>query len=76
MTDSTADYIDMMLKAIVGVEIEITRLVGKVKLGQNKEVRDIEGAGAALNERGENVIGEAMLECAAIKAAKAGDSPA
>ncbi|MFM0179523.1 FMN-binding negative transcriptional regulator [Paraburkholderia aspalathi] len=76
MTDSTADYIDMMLKAIVGVEIEITRLVGKIKLGQNKEVRDIEGAAAALNERGENVIGEAMLECAAIKAAKAGDSPA
>jgi len=77
MTDSAADYIDTMLKAIVGVEIEITRLVGKIKLSQNKEVRDIQGAGAALNERGENVIGGAMLEYAAIKAAaKAGDSPA
>ncbi|MFM0500806.1 FMN-binding negative transcriptional regulator [Paraburkholderia caffeinilytica] len=76
MTDSASDYIDTLLKAIVGVEIEITRLVGKVKLSQNKEVRDIQGAGTALNERGENVIGEAMLECAAIKgAAKANDSP-
>ncbi|AXL50846.1 transcriptional regulator [Paraburkholderia caffeinilytica] len=77
MTDSASDYIDAMLKAIVGVEIEITRLVGKIKLSQNKEVRDIQGAGAALNEQGENVIGGAMLEYAAIKSAiKADDSPA
>lgn len=68
MTDSPADYIDAMLKAIVGVEIEITRLVGKIKLGQNKDVRDIRGAGAALNERGENVVGDAMLAYAEIKA--------
>ncbi|MBB5540275.1 FMN-binding negative transcriptional regulator [Paraburkholderia fungorum] len=68
MTGSPADYIDAMLKAIVGVEIEITRLVGKIKLGQNKDVRDIRGAGAALNEQGENVVGDAMLAYAEIKA--------
>jgi transcriptional regulator len=68
MTDSASDYIDTLLKAIVGVEIEITRLVGKIKLSQNKEVRDIQGAGSALNERGETVIGGAMLQCAEIKA--------
>jgi transcriptional regulator len=62
MTDSSSDYIDTMLKAIVGLEIEITRLVGKVKLGQNKDARDIRGAGLKLNERGEPVIGDAMLE--------------
>src|SRR3546814_20185759 len=43
MTDSPKDFIDTMLKAIVGIEIEITRLVGKSKLSQNKEVRDIRG---------------------------------
>jgi transcriptional regulator len=68
MTDSSADYIDTMLKAIVGVEIEITRLVGKIKLGQNKEARDIRGAGAALGAQGENVIGDAMLAYAETKA--------
>jgi transcriptional regulator len=68
MTDSPSEYIDAMLKAIVGVEIEITRLVGKIKLSQNKEERDIRGAGEALNEQGENVIGDAMLACAAAKA--------
>ncbi|WGS54086.1 FMN-binding negative transcriptional regulator [Paraburkholderia sp. D15] len=67
MTDSPADFIDTMLKAIVGIEIEITRLTGKIKLGQNKEVRDIQGAGEALVGRGEQVIGEAMLACAAVK---------
>lgn len=30
-----------MLRLIVGIEIEITRLVGKFKLSQNKEARDI-----------------------------------
>ncbi|NYH14739.1 FMN-binding negative transcriptional regulator [Paraburkholderia bryophila] len=68
MTDSASDYIDAMLKAIVGIEIEITQLVGKIKLGQNKDARDIHGAGAALNEQGEHVIGDAMLACAVTKA--------
>lgn len=69
MTDSPKDVIDAMLKAIVGVEIEITRLVGKSKLSQNKEVRDIRGAGEALKAQGDHVIGDAMLTCAAAKSA-------
>ncbi|MFM0738783.1 FMN-binding negative transcriptional regulator [Paraburkholderia xenovorans] len=72
MTDSEPEFIDTLLKAIVGVEIEITRLVGKMKLSQNKEVRDIRGAGNALNESGEHAIGGAMLDFAAIKSAKDG----
>ncbi|QGZ66452.1 FMN-binding negative transcriptional regulator [Paraburkholderia acidisoli] len=68
MGDAPPDYLDAMLKAIVGIEIEITRLVGKSKLGQNKEARDIRGAGEALVERGEAPIGEAMLAHLASKA--------
>ena len=52
-----------MLKAIVGLEIEITRLVGKSKLSQNKEVRDIRSAGEVLKAQGDLVIGNAMLAC-------------
>jgi transcriptional regulator len=69
MTDSAKDYIDTMLKAIVGLEIEITRLVGKSKLSQNKEVRDIRGVGEALKAQGDRVIGDAMLACADAKSA-------
>lgn len=69
MTDSSKEDIDAMLKAIVGLEIEITRLVGKVKLSQNKEVRDIHSVGEALKAQGDRVIGDAMLACIGAKSA-------
>jgi transcriptional regulator len=67
MTDSAPEFIDSMLQAIVGLEVEITRLVGKFKLGQNREARDLEGAGKALVAQGDTVLGQAMLACAAAK---------
>lgn len=68
MSDAPADFIDQMLKAIVGIEIRITRLQGKAKLGQNKEVRDIRGAATALMGQGSTEIGQAMLDSANAKA--------
>lgn len=62
MTDSSPDFMASLLKAIVGVEIEITRLVGKLKLSQNKEIRDLRNAGNELKDRGYSIIGDAMLE--------------
>jgi transcriptional regulator len=64
MTDAPTDYLDSMLKAIVGIEIEITRLVGKFKLGQNKEVRDMLGAAHGLESQGEERIAQAMIAAA------------
>ena len=61
MGDAPKDYIDAMAKAIVGLEIEITRLVGKSKLSQNKEQRDIRGAAEMLIAQGDEQIGQAML---------------
>ena len=66
MGDAPAEYIDTLVKSIVGVQIDITRLVGKSKLSQNKDARDMKGAGEALKARG-NRIGDAMLERAAQK---------
>ncbi|NLC35981.1 MAG: FMN-binding negative transcriptional regulator [Alcaligenaceae bacterium] len=60
MTDSPPEYIDAMLQAIVGIEIEITRIEGKSKLSQNKDKRDVLGASHALLEKGEQLIGQAM----------------
>ncbi len=64
MTDSAPAYIDQMLAAIVGIEVEVTRMVGKWKLSQNKEERDRLGAGEELRRRGEQVISGAMLAAA------------
>ncbi|MBL8419255.1 MAG: FMN-binding negative transcriptional regulator [Dechloromonas sp.] len=36
VTDAPADYIEKMLGAIVGIEIDITRLIGKWKVSQNQ----------------------------------------
>lgn len=64
MTDSAPEYIDALLKAIVGVQVEITRVVGKYKLSQNKDKRDLDSAGRELVAKGETAIGSAMLDCA------------
>ena len=55
VSDAPADYIDTMLKAIIGVEIPLTRLEGKWKLSQNKSAQDIVGIRDGLaQEPGEN----------------------
>jgi len=61
MTDSSKDYIDKMLSSIVGIEIDITKMVGKWKLSQNKEERDRINAAEELRNRGAQAMAEAML---------------
>jgi transcriptional regulator len=58
--DSAPGFIDEMLRRIVGLEIAITSLVGKSKLGQNKEARDRLGAAEALAARGQGELADAM----------------
>ena len=43
VSDAPADYVDSMLKAIVGFRLPITRLQGKRKLSQNRGARDQAG---------------------------------
>ena len=62
MSDSSKEYIDQMLTAIVGIEIEITKLIGKWKLSQNREERDRINAAEELRKRGEQVTSAAMLD--------------
>ena len=52
-TDAPANYIDMMLRGIVGLRLEITRLEGKAKMSQNRELRDRTGVVQGLAERDE-----------------------
>ena len=46
VTDAPADYIDGMLKAIIGFELPIAKLEGKWKLSQNRSAADIAGVRA------------------------------
>ena len=60
MRDSAPEFIDDMLSKIVGLEIEISSLVGKSKLSQNKEARDRLNAAETLAARGRDELAEAM----------------
>ncbi|WP_459616660.1 FMN-binding negative transcriptional regulator [Bordetella sp. 2513F-2] len=62
MGDSAPEFIDELLRHIVGIEIAVTSLVGKVKLSQNKEARDRLGAAAALQVRGATTLAQSMRE--------------
>jgi transcriptional regulator len=60
MADAPRDYIEQMLRMIVGVEIEVTSLAGKRKLSQNRDARDFEGVVSALQERKQDELASAM----------------
>jgi transcriptional regulator len=60
MGDSAPDYIDGMVRAIVGIEVLVTRLEGKSKLSQNREPRDVRGAVDSLRARGVLPMAQSM----------------
>jgi transcriptional regulator len=60
MGDSAPDYIDGMVRAIVGIEVLVSRLEGKSKLSQNREPRDVQGAADSLRARGVLPLAESM----------------
>jgi transcriptional regulator len=62
MGDSDPAYIDEMLTKIVGLEVEITKLVAKSKLSQNKETRDRVNAAEELDRHGEPETARAMRD--------------
>ncbi|AWM76688.1 FMN-binding negative transcriptional regulator [Phenylobacterium parvum] len=47
-SDAPADYIESMLRGIVGLEIEITEIRGKWKMSQNRLAQDADGAARGL----------------------------
>ena len=53
MDDAPVDYIDGMMGAIVGVELEIGRLEGKWKVSQNRPAADRDAVAARLRESGD-----------------------
>lgn len=65
MGDAPADFIEQMLASIVGIEIDVERLVGKWKLGQNRDARDRTGAAERMRAHGSDMqvaVADAMLQ--------------
>ena len=58
--DAPRPFIEGQLRAIVGVELEITRIEAKVKLSQNRPAADVEGVIAGLRARGDEEMADAV----------------
>lgn len=54
VSDAPAEYIGQLVKAIVGIEIPVTRIVGKWKVSQNRPVADRLGVAAGLQKRADD----------------------
>jgi transcriptional regulator len=48
VSDAPDEYVQQMLRAIVGIEIELMSLVGKWKTSQNRSAADREGVAHGL----------------------------
>ncbi|HHQ4692609.1 TPA: FMN-binding negative transcriptional regulator [Aeromonas veronii] len=60
MADAPRDYLEAKVAAVVGIEIEITGVVGKFKLSQNKEAADRQEAAHTLHARGQVEVASDM----------------
>ena len=52
VTDAPPDYIERQLGAIIGLEIPVTRLIGKWKVSQNRPAQDRDGVVEGLLQEG------------------------
>jgi transcriptional regulator len=66
--DAPADFIETMLGAIIGIEIELSALSGKWKVSQNRSAADRAGVVEGLRKEG----GDAALAAAVSALARAG----
>lgn len=60
VSDAPVDYIERLLRGIVGLEIEITDIVAKRKMSQNKAEADRAGVIAGLDAAGQTAVAKVM----------------
>jgi transcriptional regulator len=61
VSDAPADFVQGMLRGIVGIALPIARLDGKVKMSQNRPAPDIGGVVEGLRQDGMDGLAEAVL---------------
>jgi transcriptional regulator len=64
VSDAPADFVQGMLRGIVGIALPIDRIEGKVKMSQNRPAADRAGVIAGLEEDGKPALAEAIRAAA------------
>jgi transcriptional regulator len=59
--DAPPPFVAGQLRAIVGIELVITRIEAKAKLSQNRSAADVDGVVAGLRARGDDRSADAVL---------------
>jgi transcriptional regulator len=62
VSDAPAEFIAGQLRAIVGVELEISRIEAKAKYSQNRPPADVDGVIAGLTEDGHDAHAQAVRQ--------------
>ena len=63
VADAPEEYVTGQLRAIVGVEVRVSRIEAKEKLSQNRSAADVEGVIAGLDDRAlADAMADAMAE--------------
>ena len=60
LDDAPEEYVQMMLKAIIGIEIEVGSLVGKFKLSQNRPAEDYDAVVGQLEKSPQEALQEML----------------
>lgn len=64
VTDAPSDFVQGMLRGIVGISLPIARLEGKVKMSQNRPAADIAGVVDGLRTDGNHALSRAVEQAA------------
>lgn len=68
LTDAPPAFVEVMLRGIVGFRFEISRLEGKQKMSQNREMRDVQGVAEGLARRAQGDDAEMARRAASFAA--------
>lgn len=60
LDDAPEDYVQTMLKVIIGIEIEVTSLIGKFKLSQNRPPQDYDAVVEQIQKSPKEVLQEIL----------------
>jgi len=74
VSDAPSNYVELLKKSIIGIEIEIERLEGKYKMSQERPIRDREGIVKGFQDLGTDsalMMAKTVEERGAMKDAKA-----
>ena len=66
VADAPDNYLDAQLRGIVGVSVELTRVVAKAKLSQNRSAEDVAGVVDGLRSRGADELAGAVLDATVV----------